>query len=114
VEHIAARENPIADKIVEWADSDPQPFKKVALDRLGNLVIDSISPNASKGKKDFADKLKSFTESAIYLSQGELTRFLANPKELIWDIAAIRKRHNELIEFALLAWSPDTWHKQPT
>ena len=111
VEHVAARENPIAETIVAWNEGEPQPFHEVALDRLGNLVIDSISPNASKGKKDFAGKLKSLSENSIYLSQGELIGFLTDREVLVWDVEAVQARHNHLIAFAHEAWNPRTWHK---
>jgi hypothetical protein len=111
VEHVAARENPIAETVVTWGESGPKPFHEVALDRLGNLVIDSISPNSSKGKKDFSDKLKSLSENSIYLSQGELIRFLKNRDVLVWDVEAIRARHDHLIAFARKTWDPSTWHK---
>ena len=111
VEHIAAQNNPIAETVVAWSDGDPQPFRTVTLNRLGNLVIDSISSNASKGKKDFAGKLKSLSENSIYLSQGELVGFLKNPDQLVWDVEAIRARHKHLITFARRMWDPKTWNQ---
>ena len=110
VEHVAARENPIAETVVKWGEDEPKPFHEVALDRLGNLVIDSISPNSSKGKKDFAEKLKSLSENSIYLSQGELVHFLTDRESLLWDVESIRARHAHLIEFARRTWNPDFWH----
>ncbi|CAE6724679.1 hypothetical protein NTGZN8_340020 [Candidatus Nitrotoga fabula] len=80
------------------------------MNRLGNLVIDSISPNAAKGNKDFSDKLDSLS-SFIYLSQKELTRFLENRDTLVWNLKSIQARHKHLVEFALKTWNPSTWHK---
>ncbi len=111
VEHIAAQENPIAESVVSWGDGEPQRFREVALDRLGNLVIDSISPNASKGNRDFANKLESLSAKSSYLSQGELIDFLQNRDRLIWDVEAIRARHEHLIAFARKTWNPNTWYK---
>ena len=111
VEHVAAEGNSISNTEVEWNEGEVKPFHEVALNRLGNLVIDSISPNASKGKKDFTDKLKSLSENSIYLSQGELINFLNDREVLVWDVAAIRKRHSHLIAFAFDRWNPSTWHK---
>ena len=111
VEHIAARENPIADTDVAWDGTDLHPFHEVALHRLGNLVIDSVSPNASKGKKDFSGKLESLSKNSIYLSQGELITFLADPKILVWDVESVRLRHKHIVDFARKAWDPSTWHK---
>ncbi len=110
VEHIAARGNPISDTVVEWTDGEPKPFHEVALNRLGNLVIDSASSNSSKGKKDFHLKLKSLSENSSYLSQGELINFLKDRGVLVWDVNAIRSRHNHLIAFARRTWNPATWH----
>ena len=111
VEHVAARENSIAKTVVIWGEAEPRPFHEVALDRLGNLVIDSISPNSSKGEKDFANKLKSLSEHSIYLSQGELISFLKDRESLTWDVDAIRARHDHLLAFARETWNPITWHK---
>ena len=110
VEHVAARENPVSDSIMEWDAGDPKSFHEVALDRLGNLVIDSISTNASKGNKDFTDKLQRLSTDSSYLSQGELVSFTDLPTNPVWDVGAIRRRHKHLIEFALKTWDPDTWH----
>lgn len=110
VEHVAAQGHPIAETDVAWDDKEAKPFADVALHRLGNLVIDSVSPNASKGKKDFTDKLKSLSEESIYLSQGELIRFVKDPANPSWDVEAIRARHAHLLAFAQKTWNPQHWH----
>lgn len=111
LEHVAAQDNPLSREVVEWkAGDESQPFADVALHRLGNLVIDSISSNASKGKQDFAGKLKSLSQNSIYLSQGELIDFLHDPNVIVWDVNAVRKRHHHLVSFALETWDPDRWH----
>jgi hypothetical protein len=109
VEHVAAQGNPMSDTVVKWnEDGEPKPFHEVALNRLGNLVIDSTSLNSSKGKKDFHLKLKSLSENSSYLSQGELIRFLKNREVLVWDVDAIRSRHDPLSKFAKQTWNPQT------
>jgi len=110
VEHVAAQSNAMSDTEVVWGNDEPKPFHEVALNRLGNLVIDSISSNASKGKKDFHLKLKSLSENSIYLSQGELIGFLKDREELVWDVNAIFARHEHLTAFARKKWNPSTWH----
>ena len=111
VEHVAAIDNEIAKTDVKWTEGDePKPFEEVAMNRLGNLVIDSISPNSSKGKKDFADKLKSLSENSIYLSQGELITFVKDRNLPVWDVDAVRARHAQLLNFARKEWDPGTWH----
>jgi hypothetical protein len=111
VEHVAARKNIISDSIVEWDKGVPKPFHEVALDRLGNLVIDSISPNASRGNEDFNAKLQQLSTDSIYLSQRELVSFTENRTDAegnpVWDMEAIRTRHKHLIAFALNNWNPD-------
>jgi Protein of unknown function DUF262/Protein of unknown function (DUF1524) len=109
VEHVAAVSNELSDIMVEWEERDPKPFHEVALNRLGNLVVDSISSNSSKGKRDFFLKHRSYSEKSIYLSQGELTNFLTNSDVLDWDVNAIRKRHAHLTDFARKTWHPDTY-----
>ena len=112
VEHIAAQANPIAETKVKWTENDePKFFRDVAMNRLGNLVIDTIGANASKGCKDFADKLKSLSERSSFLSQGELITFVKDRNVPVWEIGAIQARHAHLIEFARKEWNPDTWHK---
>lgn len=111
VEHVAAQKNPVAQTMVTWNESDePQPLEKVAMNRLGNLVIDTIGANSSKGTKDYSGKLKSLSEGSIFLSQGELITFVKDRANPVWDIDAIRARHKILIEFARKEWDPVTWH----
>jgi hypothetical protein len=111
VEHIAAQDSSIVSMDVVWDGNDLEPFREVALHRLGNLVIDSVSPNSAKGKKDFSDKLKSLSDNSIYLSQGELISFLTDPNALTWDVAAIQTRHKKLIDFARETWTATNWNK---
>jgi len=116
VEHVAAVRNSLSDTIVKWSDEDEaKPFNKVALHRLGNLVIDSISPNASKGNADFSGKLESLSNKSIYLSQGELVNFVSDKETPIWDVEAIMVRHKHLVDFAQKTWNPgyllDNWRK---
>jgi hypothetical protein len=109
VEHIAAQGNSLSDLVVKWSDDgESKPFHEIALNRLGNLVIDSTSLNSSKGKKDFHLKLRSLSENSSYLSQGELIHFLTTRENLVWDIDAIRSRHAHLIKFAKQTWNPKT------
>lgn len=112
VEHIAAQNSPIVDTVVTWNGDDQQKFSDVALHRLGNLVIDSKSSNSSKGDRDFAGKIKSLSENSVYLSQGELVRFVTNQSSPVWDVDAIHARHKHMMDFALREWDPQTWHQK--
>ena len=116
IEHVASQNNPIVKTIIVW-DDQPEMFSDVALNRLGNLVIDSVSPNAAKGKKDLAGKLIHLIDNSIYLSQAELIKWVEeyNKKgEPLWESKAVKKRHNDLIEFAEKRWNPSTYHKLQT
>jgi uncharacterized protein with ParB-like and HNH nuclease domain len=109
IEHISAQHGDVAATVVEWDEGDPKPFTEVALHRLGNLVLDSVSLNSAKGKKDLAGKLASLTESS-FLSQGELLRFCQDKEQPVWDLHAVRSRHQCMVEFAVNTWNPDTYH----
>jgi hypothetical protein len=111
VEHIAAQSNDIAHTAVKWSETDePKPFAEIAMNRLGNLVIDTIGANSSKGARDFTDKLKSLSERSIFLSQGELIHFVQDKDLPLWGVDAVRARHEHLISFARIEWDPATWH----
>lgn len=113
LEHIAAQDGPLSATEVEWGPGDVGSFHEIALHRLGNLVIDSISPNASKGKESFSGKIRSLSQSSIYLSQGELIDFVgaSESDSVDWGVDAIRKRHEHLIKFSCRTWHPNTWHQ---
>jgi len=109
VEHIAAQSHEIANTEIKWEeDGEVKKFSEIAMHRLGNLVLDSVSTNSSKGKKDFTDKLKQLSETSIYISQGELINFAhmdeGTPK---WTVNSIKARHESLIEFAKQHWNPE-------
>lgn len=111
IEHIAAQSHEIAESKVCWVDGeDAQKFSEVAMHRLGNLVIDSISTNAAKGKKDFAGKLKQLSESSTYLSQGELINYADSTSNLpVWSLDSVVKRHQLLNDFAKENWNPNRY-----
>lgn len=114
IEHITAQGDIITKDNAQWdTDGRDQPFEKIALHRLGNLVLDSVSPNAAKGKQSFSEKLKHFLGSSTYLSQGELERF-CNEKDAdgksVWNINSLKKRHQALVEFALKEWDTNFSH----
>jgi len=77
-------------------------FDKEYLHSIGNLTIDPLSANASKGKKEVAEKNSNYFKSAPLMSQNELDDFLIKNK---WTIESIKKRKEKIVEFAL-----DKWH----
>ncbi len=113
LEHIAAQNNPISETKVAWDKTDELAnFSAVATHRLGNLVLDSISANSSKGKFDFSDKLRSLSEDSTFLSQGELIRWsgLGTTGLPEWTLASIKDRQKHLITFAMRTWDPFTYY----
>jgi hypothetical protein len=104
-DHIEPKDeaNPNLSRSVKWdlADAQVRPFREVFLHRLGNLVLDNISKGSAKGRGDFASRIPHYRRSDL-LSQGEIIdRFASEDStgSLVWDEAAIRKRHASLVEF---------------
>lgn len=112
LEHIAARNNPISDTVVEWDEGEHKHFYEVATHRIGNLVIDSISANSSKGHYDFSDKLDALSTNSTFLSQGELTKYASTEGEIYyWTIDSIKNRQKNLITFIKETWNPETYYQ---
>lgn len=104
LEHIAAQNGQLSEQMVCWNENDePKPLKDVALHKLGNLVIDTISSNSSKKDDEFDDKWRKFSESSTYLSQGELKGYISEETK-DWDLTAIKKRQEELTRFVNKMW----------
>lgn len=115
LEHIAAQKNPISETDVEWVEGDMQKFADVATHRIGNLVIDSVSANSSKGKHDFSDKLKSLSTNSTYLSQGELIQWAEIiDGEWVWTVDSVKSRHEHIKKFVFDTWSPETYFTPKT
>lgn len=103
--------NPNLAELVTWdtnnRDELPRPFGEVFLHRLGNLVLDCLSPGASKGSSRFEARITHYSGKTSLLSQQELVhRFASKNKDgsLLWDQVAIRLRHKSLLEFAKSRW----------
>jgi hypothetical protein len=112
LEHIAARNNPISDKMVEWNEGEQKHFYEVATHRIGNLVIDSISANSSKGHYDFSDKLEALSTNSTFLSQGELTKYALKDDEMYhWTLDSVKERQEKLITFIKETWNPEKYYQ---
>jgi len=90
IEHITAQKN----KEIDFDDD----FKENYLHSLGNLVIDSASPNSRKSNKNISDKMDEFIQAPI-MSQNEI-----NDAKFDWgDIKEIKKfidiRNSKIINF---------------
>lgn len=112
LEHISSQSSEQVDLHVCWEDGDEeQEFKHVALHRLGNLVLDSVSTNSSKGKKPFIEKLPHLEERSIYLSQGELREISREDSSgnYEWGIEQIKMRQKLLVDFAHTMWKPESY-----
>ncbi|WP_180092357.1 MULTISPECIES: DUF262 domain-containing protein [unclassified Acinetobacter] len=112
LEHIAARNNPISNTVVEWDQGEQKNFYEVATHRIGNLVIDSISANSLKGDYDFSDKLDALSTHSTFLSQGELTKYALKEDDIYyWTIDSIKNRQKDLIAFIKETWNPEKYYR---
>lgn len=112
IEHVAAQNNPIASTQAAWEEGQPvEDFSVIALNRLGNLVIDFQSGNSAKGNGDFSDKLELLEGLSTFLSQGELKKWATRNGQdhLTWDVTSIKQRHADLMDFVLETWNPSTY-----
>lgn len=81
-------------------------FEEDYLNCLGNLVIISKSHNCSIGNCKFEKKLNTYMKNPILRQQTEIKEFISGDLENpIWDRAAIQRRHDKILEFALDRWS---------
>lgn len=114
IEHIAPQtpKSGFQQPDVDWdGNGELKPFSEVCLNRLGNLVIDSASPNSSKSNDDFVEKWKRYSSDSIYLSQRKLDEYFYDTKVPVWDMDAIKKRQDALIEFVKETWNPNKYYK---
>ena len=110
IEHIVAqnneeqKENIIKEtKIIEIEDKEE--FNKKYLNSIGNLTIDPISSNSSKGKKPVEEKNSKYFTKAPYMSQNELEDFLIKEEEQgKWTIKSILERKKAIIKFVSECW----------
>ena len=77
------------------------------LNCIGNLMLIAESHNKSIGNCRFADKLASYENSSLG-QQREIKEFATDKDGIrIWDMEAIKKRKQAMIEAALEIWSLD-------
>lgn len=110
IEHIVAqsneeqKENIIKEtQIINIVDKNE--FDKEYLHSIGNLTIDPISSNSSKGKKPVNEKNSKYFTKAPYMSQNELEKFLVKKENKeFWTIQSILNRKTALLKFAQKCW----------
>ena len=108
LDHIQPRDSAtsVLERLVVWNPLDPeeQPraFRECFLNRLGNLVLDTLSTGAAKGNKNFNDRVPHYRDSRL-LQEHELVERFAERREdgtYLWTEESIRRRHKQLREFA--------------
>jgi Uncharacterized conserved protein len=105
IEHILPQ-NPKEDSlkiITEKLKHDKinESFVETYLHSIGNLTIDPISANASKGNADIKVKNLVYFKKAPFKTQNELEQFLDNGK---WTQKSIETRKKKLIKYAKIMW----------
>ena len=114
IEHVAPRTSPGGNSVFNgygiYTDAvNPENGIESGqwLNGIGNLMLIAESHNKSIGNCRFADKLSSYEKSS--LSQQREIKEFASSKDgmLIWDVEAIKKRKNAMIEAAMEIWSLD-------
>jgi hypothetical protein len=105
-DHIEPRDpnNPVLQRLVTWpGEEEPRPFAEVCLNRLGNLVLDTISTGAAKSNRPFVERIAHYTANTQFLSQGEIVSSFARRGQdgaLHWDESCIVARQAKLVSFA--------------
>jgi hypothetical protein len=113
IEHISPQVPPAGENIasgyqVDETNNYGDDFKQDYLNSLGNLMLISGSHNASIGNKPFKDKLESYNQNPLLNQQGEIRTFISGTEDFpIWDMAAIDKRHDSILAFAVSNWTFD-------
>jgi hypothetical protein len=108
LDHIQPKDSDtsVLERPVVWnlsdPDEQPRPFIECFLNRLGNLVLDTLSTGAAKGKKDFHNRVQHYRNSRL-IQEHELVDLFAEKSEdgtYLWTDESIRRRHKHLKEFA--------------
>ena len=116
IEHIAPQTptdgQPVANGYGEYKNPN-EPEKGIEsggwMNGIGNLMLISQSHNSSVGNKPFSDKLASYETIALMKQQMEIASFasLNEQGEKIWDLDAIKRRRQAMLDAALDIWSLD-------
>jgi hypothetical protein len=82
-------------------DNVDESFEETYLHSIGNLTIDPISANSSKGNADIEQKNTVYFKKAPFKTQNELESFIENGK---WSVQSIEERETKLLLFAEKMW----------
>jgi len=111
IEHVSPRTPDDGGRIAYGYELDSEGhyadvFVAKSLHSLGNLLLISGTHNRSIGNHPFAEKLASYRANPLLNQQADLKRFISGTEEApVWDAAAIARRGEELVEFAMKRWS---------
>jgi hypothetical protein len=111
IEHIESQNTTVLETEVSWnATDDPKKFKDIALHRMGNLVLDTVSLNSAKQDDPFWDKMLNMQFKSQFVSENELRKWAQEDHgELYWTLGSIKARHEHLLEFAKKIWDPSQY-----
>jgi len=120
IEHIAPQTPEYDDEDMHLAnygvyDHNASPSEGIRsgnwLNRLGNLMLMSQSQNSRIGNRSFNKKFGDIQRESVLQQHQKLKDFLAFDSDgnliVVWDKAAIERRHNHIIEAALEIWNLD-------
>lgn len=75
---------------------------------VGNLMLMAGNQNSSLGNKSFIEKLHIYGSDNLLNQQKEITEFISNPDNPIWDKTSIEKRRDKIVQAAQKIWSLDS------
>lgn len=117
IEHIAPQTptngEPLANGYGKYEDSDNLDGGIVSggwLNCIGNLMLISRSHNSSIGNKPFPEKLLSYGRDNLLNQQKEIAEFLADNTKPFWDIGAIKRRKDRIVNAAKEIWDIQKIH----
>ena len=84
-------------------DLQEKEFEEKYLNCIGNLVIDTLGSNSSKGAKATDIKDKKYFKESNFLSQKELNNYV-RIKGKKWNKDSINNRMDDIVEFAKNRW----------
>ncbi len=106
IEHIVAQRNSeeqskVINPNLPISVGRAKQFNDEFLHSIGNLTIDPLSANSSKGKSDVKVKNDKYFVLAPYKCQNELGSFLEGQK---WTTKSLKDRKDKLLKFARATW----------
>lgn len=111
IEHIAPQtpknDDPLVNGYGKYEDAENGIKSGHWLHCVGNLMLISQSHNSSIGNQHFAKKLDSYGKDNLLNQQKEIQDFVEDRNNPVWDVAAIKKRHEKILKAAQEIWNLD-------